>query len=298
MYILFLTYYKLNVYAYYKLIYLLVVKAPSKTGAASPVKKTSPRKQTPKKNSPKQRKKNDRIKRMQLRQRLAVAQPPSPNASEDSDDSSAPTDARWLRFRRAQLDDEVSKKIVEQVVLREQELADNIFGKEQWICFIDRVAREYLYLHARNYPKDEMHLYRESPMTSAVSVIMTQLRPLVIAPMEGNLKEIVPATQRIVEFALELSGKPKVEKPNSSGWVAAKLKSGDMTFRECDEHPELMDAKVSKTMAKWYKKGSKTGAYMLSPGQTIPGPEALYKLSDRRVGRRRATVGGVVVPAC
>jgi hypothetical protein len=233
---------------------------------------------------------------MRKRQELANRS----KSSTDSDDSEYDkADARWARFRRKQqLDAAAHKKIVEQVVLREQDLVDEVFDKEDWICFIGRVAREYLYLHDRNYPLDVMHLYRESVMKSAVSVIMTQLRPLTVKPMDGNLEEIVPATQRIVECALELKGKPKAEKINSSGWVAARLKSGEvLTFRECDEHPELMDAKVARTMASWYKKGSRTGGYMLSPDQTIPGPEELYKLSDRRVGRRRATVGGVVVSA-
>ena len=185
----------------------------------------------------------------------------------------------------------MTKKLVEQVVLREQELVDEVFDKEQWICFADRVAREYLFLHARNFSDDTMHLYREATMTSAVSVIMTQLRPKVVRPMDGKLIDIVPAVQRIVEHALELSGKPVEEKSHTVIWIASKIKSGDMTFRECDEHPELMDAKVQKTMAEWYKRGSETGTYLTRKGQRVPGPEELYKLSDNRVGRRRATVG-------
>ena len=204
---------------------------------------------------------------------------------------STPADARWKRFRRKQLDDAANKRLVEQVVVREQELVDNTFDKEQWICFADRVAREYLFLHSRNFPDDTMHLYREAPMTSAVSVVLTQLRPLVVRPMDGKLSDIVPATQRIVEHALKLSGKPKKEKSNTSTWIASRLKSGDITYRECDEHPELMDGKIAQTMADWYKKGSETGAYLLKKGQRVPGPEELYQLSDRRVGRRRATVG-------
>ena len=204
---------------------------------------------------------------------------------------STPADARWVRFRRKQLDAAANKRLVAQVVLREQELVDNTFDKEQWISFADRVAREYRFLHDRNFPEDCMHLYREAPMASAVSVILTQLRPLVVRPMDGKLSDIVPATQRIVEHALELSGNPKKEKSNTSTWIASRLKSGDITYRECDEHPELMDGKIAQTMADWYKKGSETGAYLLKKGQRVPGPEELYQLSDRRVGRRRATVG-------
>ena len=269
--------------------------SPNKRKRNPGTKKTTTRKPSPQTGGKKQRKRSAR--QAKIRKRLELA-----NLLESSNDSDASeyakADARWARFRRKQLDAAANKKIVEQVVLREQDLVDEVFDKEDWICFIDRVAREYLYLHDRNYPLDAMHLYRESAMAGAVSVIMTQLVPKTVKPMDGNMEEIVPATQRIVEYALELKGKPKPEKENSSGWVAAKLKSGEvLTFRECDEHPELMDAKVARTMATWYKKGSRTGGYMLSPDQTIPGPEELYKLSDRRVGRRRATVGGVVVSA-
>ena len=88
-------------------------------------------------------------------------------------------------------------------------MIDETFDKEQWICFVDRVTREYLFLHDRNFSGDTIHLYREATMTSSVSVVLTQLRPLT---MDGKLCDIVPAVQRIIDHALDLSDKPKKEK--------------------------------------------------------------------------------------
>ena len=271
---------------------ILKTKRKRKQKSRPPARKPTPQKKSPqpekrdRKRKPTPQKKSPRKKKVVRREKLT-----SEDEGFDSEFSSTtPADSRWKRFRRDPLDALVTKKIIEQVVIREQELIDESFDKEQWICFVDRVAREYLFLHDRNFSGDTMHLYREATMTSAVSVVLTQLRPLTVKPMDGKLCEIVPAVQRIIEHALDLSGKPKKEKSNTPTWIAAKVESGDMTFRECDQHPELMDAKVQRTMMEWYKKGSKTGAYMLREGQRVPGPEELYQLSDRRVGRRRATV--------
>ena len=212
----------------------------------------------------------------------------------------------WKRFKRERLSAEVRAKLVEEVVKREQEICDEVFDKFRWIPFANRVTREYTYLHTKRYNKDVMHLHRETVLAAAVPVILDQLKPLVVRPLDGNRDEIVEACQRILEAAFDLPGLQKEEKKSSKGWINYKLQTGKYTCKECVEYPEFMDAKVKALMQEMIKLGSETGAYVLKEGQVVPGPDALYQLSELRVGRRRATVfqravcrcSGVGVPAC
>ena len=233
------------------------------------------------------RAKNAKKQRQQAtREKLAARM----SGDSDSEDQCVRASKRWSRFRRDKLPAELCQKLVEEVNIREDEICDLTFDKYQWIPFLNRVAREYTYLHSRRYKNDAMHLHREEILAAAVSAVLGQLKPLVVKPMDGNRDEIVAACQRMIETAFGLSGKVKEEKPTSQRWIATKVKTGKYSCRECDEHHELMDAKVNALMNKWIKKGSPTGAYKLKPGQEVPGPDALYQLSERRVGRRRATV--------
>ena len=265
--------------------------------------KTSPK---PKKTNPKKKTKTDNKATASKRKRKIGTNNENPKLKiSDSDDGHSSDDSlptcpsrAWKRFRRAKLPDIIRDKLVEEVNIRESEICDSTFDKFQWIPFLNRVAREYSYLHKRRYANDVMHLHREQILVAAVATIMDQLKPLVVKPLEGNRAEIVSACQRMIETAFGLAGLKKQEKKSSAAWIASVIKSGKYTCRECDEYPELMDAKVTSMMNAMIKMGSPTGAYILQDGQQVPSPDALYQLSERRVGRRRATVFQRAVCQC
>ena len=265
--------------------------------------KTSPK---PKKTNPKKKTKTDNKATASKRKRKIGTKNEKPKLLiSDSDDGHSSDDSlptcpsrAWKRFRRAKLPDIIRDKLVEEVNIRESEICDSTFDKFQWIPFLNRVAREYSYLHKRRYANDVMHLHREQILVAAVATIMDQLKPLVVKPLEGNRAEIVSACQRMIETAFGLAGLKKQEKKSSAAWIASVIKSGKYTCRECDEYPELMDAKVTSMMNAMIKMGSPTGAYILQDGQQVPSPDALYQLSERRVGRRRATVFQRAVCQC
>ena len=265
--------------------------------------KTSPK---PKKTNPKKKTKTDNKATASKRKRKIGTTNENPKLKiSDSDDGHSSDDSlptcpsrAWKRFRRAKLPDIIRDKLVEEVNIRESEICDSTFDKFQWIPFLNRVAREYSYLHKRRYTNDVMHLHREQILVAAVATIMDQLKPLVVKPLEGNRAEIVSACQRMIETAFGLAGLKKQEKKSSAAWIASVIKSGKYTCRECDEYPELMDAKVTSMMDTMIKMGSPTGAYILQDGQQVPSPDALYQLSERRVGRRRATVFQRAVCQC
>ena len=265
--------------------------------------KTSPK---PKKVNPKKKTKTDNKATASKRKRKIGTNNENPKLKiSDSDDGHSSDDSlptcpskAWKRFRRAKLPDIIRDKLVEEVNIRESEICDSTFDKFQWIPFLNRVAREYSYLHKRRYANDVMHLHREQILVAAVATIMDQLKPLVVKPLEGNRAEIVSACQRMIETAFGLAGLKKQEKKSSAAWIASVIKSGKYTCRECDKYPELMDAKVTSMMNAMIKMGSPTGAYILQDGQQVPSPDALYQLSERRVGRRRATVFQRAVCQC
>ena len=265
--------------------------------------KTSPK---PKKTNPKKKTKTDNKATASKRKRKIGTKNEKPKLMiSDSDDGHSSDDSlptcpsrAWKRFRRAKLPDIIRDKLVEEVNIRESEICDSTFDKFQWIPFLNRVAREYRYLHKRRFANDVMHLHREQILVAAVATIMDQLKPLVVKPLEGNRAEIVSACQRMIETAFGLAGLKKQEKKSSAAWIASVIKSGKYTCRECDKYPELMDAKVTSMMNAMIKMGSPTGAYILQDGQQVPSPDALYQLSERRVGRRRATVFQSAVCQC
>ena len=265
--------------------------------------KTSPK---PKKTNPKKKTKTDNKATASKRKRKIGTKNENPKLMiSDSDDGHSSDDSlptcpsrAWKRFRRAKLPDIIRDKLVEEVNIRESEICDSTFDKFQWIPFLNRVAREYSYLHKRRFANDVMHLHREQILVAAVATIMDQLKPLVVKPLEGNRAEIVSACQRMIETAFGLAGLKKQEKKSSAAWIASVIKSGKYTCRECDKYPELMDAKVTSMMNAMIKMGSPTGAYILQDGQQVPSPDALYQLSERRVGRRRATVFQRAVCQC
>ena len=134
-----------------------------------------------------------------------------------------------------------------------------------------------------------MHLHRETVLRTAVTTILPQLRPRVVKPLEGNVSDIVEATQPMVETILDLCGQKAAEKEGTSLWVAARIKKDDYSYVDCCEHPELMQAMVDKKIAFYRSKGSPDGSYILPEGVQVPDPDATYSLSEHRVGRRRAT---------
>ena len=201
-------------------------------------------------------------------------------------------DIRWKRFYRAPLKPEQFSLLVENVDLREQ---DSPLDKNQWHCFVDRVAREYLYLHARNHKQDHMHLHRETVLTSATAAVIAQIKPCSVRPCRRDVPEMLKCLQPIIEIVLNLCGPKAVEKSNTSAWIADLIKSGDYGFRDCSEHPELMEDYVAKKIIECNAEGSATGALVLKPGEEPIGPDQCYTLSSNRVGRRRATASAVIV---
>ena len=91
-----------------------------------------------------------------------------------------------------------------------------------------------------------MHLHRETVLRTAVTTVLPQLRPKVVKPLEGNVADIVEATQPMVETILELAGQKAAEKEGTSLWVAARIKKQDYSYVDCVEHPELMQDMVDK----------------------------------------------------
>ena len=146
--------------------------------------------------------------------------------------------------------------------IREQHVCDEVFGKNQFICFLDRVCREYVSAHKRLHRTDVMHLHRETVLRTAVSNILPQLRPKVVKPLEGNVSDIVEAIQPMVETILDLCGQKAAEKEGTSLWVAARIKKDDYSYADCCEHPDLMLAMVDKKIALYRSKGSPDGSHI------------------------------------
>ena len=181
----------------------------------------------------------------------------SSSASDEEDPSES-----WYRFRRQELTHEQRATLIEQVCIREQHVCDEVFGKNQFICFLDRVCREYVSAHKRLHRTDVMHLHRETVLRTAVSKILPQLRPKVVKPLEGNVSDIVEAIQPMVETILDLCGQKAAEKEGTSLWVAARIKKDDYSYADCCEHPDLMQAMVDKKIALYRSKGSPDGSHI------------------------------------
>ena len=207
---------------------------------------------------------------------------------EDGEDGEGvKADIRWKRFRRDELPKDQRLRLKQEVDRRGQ------FGplsRSQWYCFVNRVAREYCYLHNKMYKNDNMHLRRELVMKSAIAAVASHVNPKSLRPAKSHMPELLECVQPIVEVALGLVGPKAPEKKYSKGWIEEKVKSGDITYAECAEFPELMDAKVTKLIADAIAAGSKNGLIVLEPGEKPVGPDEVYVLSSDRVGRRRATV--------
>ena len=214
-----------------------------------------------------------------------------PDVSTSDEGDEIPSDAglRWKRFRRPALPRQQQRLLVKHVKLRDFE---SRFDAAQWLCFVDRVAREYLYLHGKQKKKDPMHLHREAVLYSAMAVVATQVKPAGLRPANSDLPELVKAVQPTIEHTFDLCGSRAEEKTDSQMWVDAKLKSGDYTYRDMCNHSELLDAYVSKKIAEAVAAGSPDGLLVLKEGEKPPGPDELYVLSSQRVGRRRATASG------
>ena len=116
---------------------------------------------------------------------------------------------------------------------REDQLVDVGFDTTQWMCFLDRAAREYLFLHTKHHKNDRMHLYRESVLGSALANVLAQVTS---SPFDGDMDDIMAASQPIIEIALDLSG-PICEKQETKAWIEQKIADGDYSFKECDQYP-------------------------------------------------------------
>ena len=216
--------------------------------------------------------------------------------NDPSSDQEHPSIKKWMRFRRKPLSSEQLRLIDEQVVLRESELViDSNFDKTQWHCFMNRVAREYLYVHNTLHKDDEMHLHRETVLESALATVLSQVRPVNQYPFAGDMTEIMLSAQPILEIALNLSGPAKIKK-NTMAWIAEKTNSpGDITYAECDQYPELMEAYVEHKIAECIAAGNKNGYLVLHKGEKPVGTDKVYTLCSTRVGRRRALASDVVM---
>ena len=155
---------------------------------------------------------------------------------------------------------------------------------------MDRLTREYVYLHKKLHKDDVMHLHRETVLQSALATVLDQIKPATQLPLGGDEPTIMQTVQPMLEIALQLSGPTAAERAHTKAWIQEKIQTGDYSFKECSEFPELMDAYVHKKMAEAIAAGSTTGRLVLQPGEEPVGPEATYTLCTKRVGRRRATV--------
>ena len=84
-----------------------------------------------------------------------------------------------------------------------------LFCKGKWICFLERVVRQYRHEHERLSRRDPMHLSRESILKSAVNTVCAQIRPKrkkTSLPCEGDKAQIIKIVQPIVESTLKLAG--------------------------------------------------------------------------------------------
>ena len=97
------------------------------------------------------------------------------------------------------------KRVVTVVDANTNNINFDVFDRTSWIMYVDRVCREYLAIHLKFYgDKDSMHLNRETCLNSACNCIMHQLRPLVYRPCDGDINEIIPLIQPMVETILEI----------------------------------------------------------------------------------------------
>ena len=222
------------------------------------------------------------------------ATPPKRDGHSSDEPEPPSADMNWNRFRRAPLSTEQRRLLDEQVVIREQEIISTNFDKNQWHCFVDRAAREYVYLHSKLHREDHMHLHREPVLASALATVLSQVKPKNALPMNGDLDEIIEAVQPMLEIALSLSGPKSKEKTASQAWIHDKIKSGDYSVQDCDAHPELMADFVKKKIAECVKKGSPDGYFVMEEGDEVPSTGTTYKLCATRVGKRRATASDVL----
>ena len=252
-------------------------------GKRTPAKKTHWRERSP---APENRMvtRYHRRKHTSVRRKLDSAAEDDEDTSEDT--SGVDADIRWKRFRRPELAPAQHLRLQNEVEQRGQ-LGD--YSLAQWLCFVDRVAREYCHLHKKLYKNDAMHLRREVVLKSAIAVVASQVQPKSLRPAKSHMPELLETVQPILEIALDLVGPKANEKKYSRGWIAEKIKSGKITYADCAAFPELMDAKVTKCIADAMAAGSEDGLIMLKPGEKPVGPDEIYVLSSSRVGRRRAT---------
>jgi len=209
-----------------------------------------------------------------------------------------PADHKWKRFRRVQLVPSQFNMLVTMVKASKQALVDEVFDLRQWIAFADRVSREYMHIHNRFKAKDTMHLFREQTLKSAVTMVLGQLKPLYVKPLDGKVPNITAVMQPILEKVFKLSG-PTREKQQK------KKKNDTLYLHDCTKSKELMAAWVAKKIELYYDKDTNPTGAFLNESVEVPDIEATYCLSSTRVGRRRATasysvslIQRVVDPAC
>ena len=216
------------------------------------------------------------------------------DATEDEEDATKDeehTDSLWKRCRRKLLTKEQRTRLTKAV--DENMEAEDMFTLQQWQCFVDRVAREYVFLHRKQGKKDDMHLNRENVLKSAVAAVADSLYPKSLRPNKGCMPELLESVQPLIEVGLALVGPSLQPRRGSLPWIAEKKKSCDITYKEASEFPELMDVLVSKLIAEQIERGSPNGLLVLTAGEHPVGPDVPYVLSSTRVGRRRATASAV-----
>jgi len=225
--------------------------------------------------------------------RLAGAQ-----KDKDDDDvpvsleTNPPADAKWLCYRRRnRLTQDQTKRLEELLQSSVEDICDEVFELHQWRCFMDRVVREYKYLHSVHKKNDRMHLHRETVLKSAIASVLQQLKPRVIRPLDGDVPNILAAVQPMVEITLQLPGPPGPARVGTAAWLQNKIKEDNYFLMECHEYKVLMDDRVQKKIQTCVTAGSSTGFPLLHKGAVVPGPEKLYELCCTGEGRRRrATV--------
>ena len=230
-------------------------------------------------------------KRAMTRSSSTRKQTPCDESSTPDESDESVLNIRWARFRRATLTPDQRLLLLEQIDQRENELGS--FDKNQWHCFMDRVAREYVYLHDQLHKNDRMHLHRETVLASAVAKVISQIQPHSARPVKSNVPQLVKYIQPMIEMTLNLAGPNAEEKVATQKWIAEKIKRMDYNYRDCHKYPEIMDDYVAKQIAKCVALGSKSGVPLLKEGEEPVGTNECYILSSKRVGRRRATASAV-----
>ena len=192
-------------------------------------------------------------------------------------------DRRWTRFRRPSLSLEETKTLRDVVDVTEFEEDD--FDGNMWICFVDRVAREYFFLHSRH--GDSLHCNRESLLKSAVAVVQDTLRPRHLRPFDGDKTTIVSKLQPWIEKIFSMPGEDMHAERGTTAWINARLKHRDYTLGQASEYKQLLDDFVKYQV----KNGDKNGYPILtSDNNQVVGPDTTYDLCVSRVGMPRSKV--------